>query len=189
MGLRRIILAATVLAVVLPAIAGCGGEDSSGEESGGQYENGQQYENGPPPTASSQASGSVSTQECLEEVSGSEPADVRIREPEQTPDYEVTDESEMEPGRRFEVVTEAGSREELRAIAEELRYENRGEHDALSIDFYTEGTGEERQDAGIALVFNTREAACRAFQYPLEEQNTLISEDNGISVVSVEEGV
>lgn len=182
MGLRRIIL--VVLSAALFAV-GCGGEDSSGEEAGGQYDNGQQYENGPPPTAASE---SVSAQECLEEVSSSEPADVRIREPEQTPDYEVVEESEMETGERFEVVTGAGSREELRAIAEDLRHENR-EQDALSIDFYTEGSGDERQDAGIALVFNTREAACRAFQYPLEEQNTLISEDNGISVVSVEEGV
>ena len=179
MGFRRIIL--VVLLTALFAV-GCGGGDSSGEEAGGQYEN------GPPPTASPQASGSVSAQECLEEISSSEPADIRIREPEQTPDYEVVDESEMDPGKRFEVVTAAGSREELRAIAEDLRHENR-EHDALSVDFYTEGSGEERQDAGIALVFNTREAACRAFQYPLEEQNTLISESNGISVVSVEEGV
>ncbi len=188
MEIRRIILAAALLVAAMTAIAGCGGGDSSGEEAGGQYENGQQYENGPPPTASPQSSGSVSTEDCLEEISGSEPADVQIREPEQTPDYEVADESDMEPGKRFEVLTSAGSREELRAIAEDLRHENR-EHDALSIDFYTEGSGDERQDAGIALVFNTREAACRAFQYPLEEQNTLISEDNGISVVSVEEGV
>lgn len=184
MGVRRTILIA--LFAVLFA-ASCGGEDSSGEESGGQYDDGEQYENGPP-TAPSEASGAVSTQDCLEEISGSEPADVQIREPEQTPDYEVTDDSEMEPGKRFEVVTEAGSREELSAIAEDLRHENR-EHDALSIDFYNEGSGEERRDAGLALVFNTREAACRAFQYPLEEQNTLISDDNGVSVVSVEEGV
>ena len=184
MRIRRIIL--VVLFAALFAV-GCGGENSSGEKSGGQYENEDQYENAPP-TASPQASGSVSAQQCLEKISSSEPADVRIREPEQTPDYEVTDESEMESGKRFEVVTAAGSREELRAVAEDLRHENR-EHDALSIDFYTEGSGEERQDAGIALVFNTREAACRAFQYPLEEQNTLISEGNGISVVSVEEGV
>lgn len=185
MGVRHIIFVVLFMALFA---AGCGGGDSSGEESGGQYENGQQYENGPPPTASPEASGSVSTQQCLEETSDSEPADVRIQEPEQTPDYEIASESDMEPGKRFEVVTAAGSREELRAIAEDLRHENR-EHDALSIDFYTEGSGEDRQDSGLALVFNTREAACRAFQYPLEEQNTLISEDNGISVVSVEEGV
>ncbi|MDN5697224.1 MAG: hypothetical protein L0G70_04520, partial [Rubrobacter sp.] len=102
MVLRRIIL--VVLSVALFAV-GCGGEDSSGEEAGGQYDNGQQYENGPPPTAASE---SVSAQECLEEVSSSEPADVRIREPEQPPDYAIVDESGMEAGKRLEGVSGAG---------------------------------------------------------------------------------
>lgn len=149
---------------------------------------GEQYDDAPSAEPPEQASGVVSTRQCLEDVSGMEPAEVRIREPENAPEYEVLNQSETEAGRLFEVATGAGSREELRAIAEKLRYENQGQ-DAISVDFYGEGPGDEREDAGIAMVFNTREAACRAFQYPPEEQDALISEDNGVSVLSVEEGV
>ena len=180
LGVRYIIL---VVALVLLG-AGCGGQDQSGEEAGGGDSDGQ-YEGGEP-TAS--AGTGFSEETCLEEASESGEAGVEIADPGEVPSYEVVGESETDTGREFEVVTEAASREDLRAVAENLRFENR-ELDSLAIDFYGEGSEGERQDAGLALAFNTREAACRAFQYPVEEQDELVSESNGISVVSVEDGV
>lgn len=173
-----------VLLVALSAalLAGCG-QDGSGEEAGGN--SGDQYEGGEPTAL---VAGGFSEEACLEEAAESGEVGVEIADPGEVPSYEVAGESETETGKELEVVTEATSREELKAVAEDLRFENRGQ-DALSIDFYNEGSEGGRQDAGLALVFNTREAACRAFQYPVEEQDELASESNGISVVSVEEGV
>lgn len=174
-----------VVAFLIPAlVAGCG-QDSSGEESGDG--SGEQYEGGEP-TAPAQAGTGFSEEACLEKAAELGDAGVEISDPGEVPSYEVSGESEMEPGKELEVVTEATSREELQTVAEDLRFENQGQ-EALSIDFYNEGPEGERQDAGLALVFNTREAACRAFQYPVEEQDELVSESNGMSVVSVEEGV
>lgn len=170
-------------ALLIPLLAGCG-QDGSGEESG----SGEQYEGGEP-TAPAQAAGTGFSEEaCLEAAAESGEAGVETSDPGEVPPYGVSGESEMETGKELEVVTEATSREDLKVVAEDLRFENQGQ-DALSIDFYNEGPEGERQDAGLALVFNTREAACRAFQYPVEEQDELVSESNGISVVSVEEGV
>lgn len=168
--------------------AGCGGQGQSGEEAGG--DSGGQYKGGEPtaPADSAPVGTGFSEEACLEEASGRGEAGVEVADPGEVPAYEVVGESRTDTIAEFEVVTEAASREELRSVAEDLRFENR-EQDAVSIDFYGEGTGGERQDAGLALVFNTREAACRAFQYPVEEQDELVSESNGISVVSVEEGV
>lgn len=165
-------------------VAGCG-QDGSGEESGGS---GEQYQGGEPTAPVQDAGTGFSEEACLEEAAGSGEAGVEIADPGEVPPYEVAGEAETETGKELEVVTEATSREELKAVAEDLRFENR-DRDALSIDFYNEGPEGERRDAGLALVFNTREAACRAFQYPVEEQDELVSESNGISVVSVEEGV
>lgn len=177
--LRAVFVLLALLAAF--ALAGCG-QGGSGEEAGGDSE---QYEGGEP---TAQVGTGFSEEACLEAAAESGEAGVEITDPGEVPSYEVTGESELEPGRELEVVTQAASREELTAVAEDLRFENR-DAEALSIDFYNEGPEGERQDAGLALVFNTREAACRAFQYPVEEQDELVSESNGISVVSVEEGV
>lgn len=185
MDVRRILGKPAVIALVLLLGAGCGGEQSGQEGgSGGQYEG----EKTAPPATSASAGTGFSEEACLREASESDDLGVEIRAQEQVPSYEVVEESETDTGRELEVVTEARSREELKTVAEDIRFENR-EQEAISIDFYNEGSGGERQDAGLALVFNTREAACRAFQYPVEEQDELAAESNGITVVSVEEGV
>lgn len=193
--------AVLVFLLALAALFGaaCGGQEESGEEtgsggdSGGQYGEGQ-YESGG--VGNQEGTGSVSSgavgggfseEACLEDAAGSGEAGVEIAEPADVPSYEVTEEA-GETGEDFEVVTEAASREELMLVAEDLRYDNQG-LDAFSVDFYDAPAGEERQDSGIAFVFNTREAACRDLQYPVEDQDRLISESNGVSVISVEEGV
>lgn len=176
-----------VTALMLLA-AGCGGGDQSGEDadnSGAQYESG--GATAPPPGTTAATDTAVSEEDCLQEASESDELSIETSDPAEAPSYEVVEENEVDPGKELEVVTEARSREELKKVAEDLRYENR-DQDALSIDFYNEADGE-RQDAGLALVFNTREAACRAFQYPVDEQDELASESNGISIISVEEGV
>lgn len=190
MGARSILL----LVALTLAVAGCGEQEQSTADRGGGDQDGQygaRSAETTSPTAPANpdpVGGTLSVQECLDEASGRGKAGVEIEDPDDVPSYEVVGESGMEAGRELEVVTGATSREELRTIAEDLRYENR-ESEALYIDFYNESDGGDRQDAGIALVFNTREAACRAFQYPVEKQDELISSSNGITVVSVEEGV
>lgn len=177
-----------LITVLMLFVVGCGGGDQSGEDadnSGGQYESGGATV--PPPGTTAATETAFSEEDCLQAASESDELGVEISEPEGAPSYEVVEENEVDPGKELEVVTEARSREDLKKVAEMLRYENR-DQDALSMDFYNEADGE-RQDAGLALVFNTREAACRAFQYPVEEQNDLASESNGISIISVEEGV
>lgn len=172
--------------------AGCGG-DQSGEEAGnpeGQYEAGEPTSaagSTAPPESTAPSGTGFSEEDCLQAASESGELGVEVSDPAEVPSYEVVEENDVEPGKDLEVVTEARSREELKRVAEDLRYENR-DQDALAMDFYNEADGD-RQDAGLALVFNTREAACRAFQYPVEEQDELASESNGISIVSVEEGV
>jgi hypothetical protein len=194
LGVRSLV--AVILVVMAGLLAtGCGGGEESGEESGGQYEgsggSGNSDSSGnsqvPGPTNAVTTTETFSEEECLAEASDSGEPGVEVSDPGQVPSYEVVEESDAEPGKELEVNTEAKSREELQKVAEKLRYENR-EADALAIDFYN-GSEDDRQDAGLALVFNTREAACRAFQYTVEDQNELVSESNGISVLSVEEGV
>lgn len=184
MGIRFGVPGTAIVALTALLLAGCGG-DQSGEEAGG--DSGGQYEGGEPTSVAAGDTG-FSEESCLREASESGPAEVDIQDPGEVPDYEVVGESRTGAAAEFEVVTPAASREDLKAVAEDLRFENR-DRDALSVDFYNEVSGDERQDAGLALVFNTREAACRVFQYPVEDQNQLISESNGVSVVSVEEGV
>lgn len=174
MGARYVV----VLAALILLGAGCGNQDQY-ENQNGQYE-------GAEPTAV--AGGEFSEQACLKESNESGKVGVKISDPDKVPSYEVTDESETDTGKEFEVVTEAKSGEELKKVAEKVRYEHR-DLDAFSIDFYNKEAEGKRQDAGIALVFNTREAACRSFEYPVKKQDELVSESNGITVVSVEEGV
>ncbi|WP_160309597.1 hypothetical protein [Rubrobacter aplysinae] len=188
LGVRSLV--AVILVVIAGLLAtGCGGGEQSGEESGGQYEGSGGSGNAqvPGPTNAVTTTETFSEEECLAEASDSGEPGVEVSDPGQVPPYEVAEEGDAETGKELEVNTEAKSREELQKVAEKLRYENRGT-DALAIDFYN-GSEDDRQDAGLALVFNTRGAACRAFQYTVEDQNELVSESNGISVLSVEEGV
>jgi hypothetical protein len=182
---------ALILVLFLALVAaGCGEDDSQDEQyepEPGAAEDGAPEEEPAPSQAEPEEA--LSEEGCLEEAAERGEAEVEIAEPEEVPLYEVVDEGESGEARTIEVETPAASSDELRAIAEDLRSENQ-EEDALSIDFFGDsGDGEERQDAGLALVFNTREAACQAFDFPVEEQDELIEESNGIAVVSVEEGV
>lgn len=181
--MRRIVVVSLVAALALIG-AGCGGD-----ESGEQYEDsgGSGNAPAPEPTNAVTAVAAFSEEDCLQEASESGELGVEISEPSQVPSYEVTEEEDVDSVREFEVVTGATSQEELRKIAEDVRYENRGA-DAISVDFYN-GSGDSRRDAGLALIFNTREAACRAFQYPVGEQDELAAQNNGVTVLSVEEGV
>lgn len=184
-GGKRILLEAklgTRYLVVLAAIvllgAGCGNQDQY-ENQDGQYE-------GAEPTA--MAGGGFSEEACLKESGESESLGVEISEPNEVPTYEVTGESDTDTGKEFEVVTEAKSSEELKKVAEKIRYEHQ-DLDAFSVDFFNEAAEGERQDAGLALVFNTRKAACRSFEYPVKKQDEIVSQSNGITAISVEEGV
>lgn len=183
MGVRNVVLGvAFVLTVSM--LSGCG-EQNQYEEEGGQYGGGETTSSAEP---TSTGTGGFSEKRCLKEAGESGDVAVEISDPGDVPSYEVAEESETDTGKEFEVLTQARSQEDLKKVAEDIRYENRS-LDAFSIDFYNEADGGERQDAGLALVFNTREAACRAFQYPVEEQDQIASESNGITVLSVEEGV
>lgn len=187
---RYVVLAALVTALTLVAV-GCGGGDQSGEDADNADNSDGQYEAGgatvPPPGTTAATGTPISEEDCLQEASESDELSIEVSDPGRVLPYEVVEENDVDPGKDLEVVTEATSREELKNVTEKLRYENR-DSDALAIDFYNESGGE-RQDAGLALVFNTRDAACRAFQYTVENQNELASESNGVSIISIEEGV
>jgi hypothetical protein len=185
--MRSVVSVVVGMAFVLAA-AGCGGGDQAGEKSTGQYGNEGTGENAavPGPTNAVTSVSAFSEEDCLDEASGSGKLGVEVSDPGKVPSYEVVKET-SEQSKELEVVTAATSGEDLRAVAEKLRYENR-DTDAISIDFFNETNGE-RQDAGIALIFNTREAGCRSFRYPVEEQDEIASQDNGITVLSVAEGV
>lgn len=188
---------ALILVLFLALLAaGCGDDGDESQGSGGTEE---QYEEEPgapeappeeePAPSQAEPEEALSEESCLEEVAERGEAEIEIAEPGEVPPYEVVSEGDSGDARTIEVETPAASSDELQAIAEDLRFENQ-EEDALDIDFFGDsGDGEERQDAGLALVFNTREAACQAFDFPVEEQDELIEESNGIAVVSVEEGV
>lgn len=191
---------ALILVLFLALIAaGCGEDEDDSQGSGATEE---QYEEetgapedepgvpeGEPAPSQAEPEEALSEESCLEEAAERGEAEIDVADPGEVPPYEVVGEGDSGEARTIEVETPAASSGELQAIAEDLRFENQ-EEDALDIDFFEDsGEGEERQDAGLALVFNTREAACQAFDFPVEEQDELIEESNGIAVVSVEEGV
>ncbi len=101
-------------------------------------------------------------------------------------DYEVVTRTEL-PNNEAEIIvsTEATSEEDMRLVAEDLRFRNQ-QYDAFTVGFARPGSDPAETGSGGVRVFNTREAALRATGYTPEEVDRIFREDAGILVLSTE---
>ena len=116
---------------------------------------------------------------------GDEAGKAASPEPVILPDYEMVDERNTEGLRQVDVMTEARGEQQMRLIAEDLRYYT-PKDGILLLDFNRQNGPPE--GTGFAMVFDSRAAAADPnLSYTEEEEESIFEEDGGIRVVSFKE--